>query len=172
MQTSQIRTWIASDYLFFWGSIFSLAEMIVINHRFQFLFHGNPRKRGRTPPLKYKVGVHSLRCGCGPRHDGPVAHSRRSVSPGAPSRSVSPVAPSRSVSPVAPSRRSVSPVAPSRRSVSPGAASSGCEVVRGRSAGSASGSVPSLRCLDNNNTNNRLNHVVHVTVRWIMETQK
>ena len=35
------------------SSIFVLAEMIVINHGFQVLFHGNPRKRGRILPLIY-----------------------------------------------------------------------------------------------------------------------
>ena len=55
MRTSQIRTWIASD-LYFFPSIFFLAEMI-INHGFQFMFHGNPRKRGRIPPLIKRLGM-------------------------------------------------------------------------------------------------------------------
>ena len=40
-----------SLYFGFFGLFFLLAEMIVINHGFQFLFHGNPRKRGRIPPM-------------------------------------------------------------------------------------------------------------------------
>ena len=49
---SQIQTRIASNYFIFFVKKIS-AEMIVINHGLKFLFHRNPCKRVRIPPLIY-----------------------------------------------------------------------------------------------------------------------